>query len=245
MIRIAEVGDKVLVNVGEKEGTFLEVTAVFFGEDELDSAKGHFTKHGLKDRVYYRLSDNLDYSASSCEIITPTETQGFYDEDVRSPHLLELGYKMLRWLEGKEDRPDNSKLPEIVTYLMAIQYDKEGFYGSSWKGKGEYRGIMANIDRKYDRLDKMTSDEINGAIRSLGELEKRISEGSETWGDVGESKIDAIADLTNYCLLYMTYVRENFPNVFRFWLERNLPAYLGENISFVRDGYQNGNENKN
>jgi len=136
-------------------------------------------------------------------------------------------------MEGLPSQPDNSKLPEIVTLLMAIQYDKEKYYGSSWKGKGEIRGIMANIDRKYDRLDKMTNDEIEGAVSTLNLLEEGLRTGRLTTEQVGESKIDAIADLTNYGILYMTYVRDNFPNVFKIWVDKNVPDYSKDKMLFL------------
>lgn len=161
----------------------------------------------------------------------------FFGQDDRSPELVDRGYSMVAWSDGLVDRPDNSNLPAIVTLLMAIQYDKEGSYGSSWKGKGEYRGIMANIDRKYDRLDKMTDDEIAGTILTLPQLEKELerqeSPNSGKSAPVGESKIDAIADLANYCLLYLTYVKEKYPRVFKVWVDRNVPKYLADKIPFV------------
>lgn len=146
-----------------------------------------------------------------------------------------IGLDIMAWAEGLEYRPDNSNLPAIVSVLMAIQYDKEGHYGSSWKGKGEYRGIMANIDRKYDRLDKMTQDEIVGRIPSLRNLEDGLTGGIYGPDEVGESKVDAIADLANYCLLYMTYVKEQYPGLFKVWVDKNMPKYLADKIPFIQD----------
>jgi len=145
-----------------------------------------------------------------------------------------IGKKMTDWMVGLKNQPDNSKLPEIVTLLMAIQYDKEKYYGSSWKGKGEIRGIMANLDRKYDRLDKMTNDEIAGVMDGLATLEKLLVNGTIKAELVGESKIDAIADLTCYGILYMTYVRDNFPNIFKIWVDKNVPDYLKDKMSFLQ-----------
>jgi hypothetical protein len=144
-----------------------------------------------------------------------------------------IGEEMMAWHEGLEPRPDNSRLPAIVAMLMAIQYDKEGHYGSSWKGKGEYRGIMSNIDRKYDRLDKMTKDEISDTIPSLGVLEEQLRTGTATASDVGESKIDAVADLTCYGLLYMTWLRDTYPLVFKIWVDKNVPKHLADKLSFL------------
>ena len=151
-------------------------------------------------------------------------------------------YDVLAWRDGLELRPDNSNMPEIVTLLMAIQYDKEGQYGSSWKGKGEYRGIMANIDRKYDRLDQMTTSVLEGKVETLRQLENKLQMKKNNTGNtldhgIGESKIDAVADLANYSILYLTYIKENYPMVFRVWVDRNLPKYLADKISFIQEGH--------
>ena len=191
-------------------------------------------KTGTLNYLVSALNINEWVPASKFEGVKPTYTkEEFFEQDDRSPDILEKGYSMLAWSDGLEARPDNSNLPPIVTLLMAIQYDKEGSYGSSWKGKGEYRGIMANIDRKYDRLDKMTDDEIEGSIATLNLLEQGLEVGRLTEEEVGESKIDAIADLANYCLLYLTYVKEKYPRVFSIWVKKNVPAYLADKIPFI------------
>lgn len=159
----------------------------------------------------------------------------FFEQDIDSPHLLELGGKMLNWLDGLEARPDNDKLPEIVTYLLSIQYDKEGGYGSSWKGRGEYRGIMSNIDRKFDRLDKIVNDEIAGTRPKLPDSPVLTTEEQE---QVGESKIDAVADLAVYCLLYLTWLREHKPGAFKLWVDKNVPKYLHDKIPFITNYYR-------
>lgn len=141
---------------------------------------------------------------------------------------------LLAWKQGLPTRPDNETLGPIVSMLLAIQYDKEGHYGSSWKGKGEYRGIMANIDRKYDRLDHMTQQEIAGVLRNLFEQEKLLVDNYDLYSaQTGESKVDAVADLANYCLLYLGYIRQQYPNVFKVWVEKNVPTYLSDKIPFI------------
>lgn len=158
-------------------------------------------------------------------------TEGTPLQDVHKlAHLLDT---MLSWTVGLPERPDNSRLPEIVALLLAIQYDKEGTYGSSWKGKGEYRGIMANLDRKYDRLDKITDDEIKGLRQPLPTSAYRDLT-PDDMTTIGESKIDAVADLANYCILYMSWLRETYPGAFEVWVRRNVPQYLRDKLPFVR-----------
>lgn len=144
-----------------------------------------------------------------------------------------------------EPRVDNEVYKSVAQVLSAIQHHKEGSYGSSWKGKGEYRGIMANIDRKYDRLDKMTDDEVLGKTPSLAVLESYLANGGngttlengsiQNSIAVTESKVDAIADLANYAILYMTYIKVNYPHLYKHWMEHNLPEYLSDH--YTPSGY--------
>jgi hypothetical protein len=222
-------GIKSVIIYNDEEYTVGDVG--YFDTTTLDGSTPKFTS-STKGELHYLLDfHNGDFwvLASDCD-----EHSEFFEQDTRSPHLTDLGYNMVGWLDGLEPHNDNEKLPPIVTLLMAIQYDKEGSYGSSWCGKGEYRGIMANIDRKYDRLDKMTEDEIHGSLRPLHEQEEILNENFDLYGSqVGESKVDAIADLAVYCLLYLTYVKEKYPRVFQIWVSRNVPPYLADKIPFV------------
>lgn len=140
---------------------------------------------------------------------------------------------ILRWREDLPKLPDNSKLDEILSLLTALQYDKELTYGSSWKGKGEVRGIMANIDRKYDRIDKIIMDETEGKREKLPKVSfNELSE--EDKENIGESKIDAVADLANYCLLYMTFMKDTYPGAFELWVRKNIPAYMADRLSLYK-----------
>lgn len=177
------------------------------------------------------LSDNVWVSIYHAEPLQPSVHVG--------PSTQGLGHSMTHWLDGLEARPDNNKLPEVITYLLAIQWDKEGSYGSSWCGKGEYRGIMSNIDRKYDRLDKIVNDEISG---KRPQLPTTVNLTTEEMRLIGESKIDAVADLANYCLLYLTWLRKTNPGAFRLWVDKNVPLYLHEKIPFIQKYYQQYNE---
>lgn len=167
---------------------------------------------------------------SDADVKTPATLFNCFD----CPNTTTTSNGLLSWKEGLEPRPDNDTLPEIVTLLMAIQYDKEGHYGSSWKGKGEYRGIMSNIDRKYDRLDNITNAEIQGTMNSLAIQENMLKDNYELYSEqIGESKVDAIADLANYSIMYLGWVKQNFPLVFQVWVDKNLPKYLADKIDFL------------
>lgn len=125
-------------------------------------------------------------------------------------------------------RPDNAKFLEMVQLLALVQYSKEKDYGSSWKKKGEYRSIMSNVDRKYDRLDKITTDEIEGRRPLLPTCSYIELLELEQTDAIGESKIDAVADLSNYCTLYMTYLKDTYPGAFEVWVQKNVPTHLGD-----------------
>jgi len=149
---MVNVGDSVFVDTLQYDGLLPDET----GQEVIDIAfrnsLGELTTANAGELHYLVPAGrgSVWVLASHCEPVTTT-SESFFDQDARSPQLEELGYSMIAWKDGLEDRPDNTNLPPVVTMLMAIQYDKEGHYGSSWKGKGEYRGIMSNIDRKYAR----------------------------------------------------------------------------------------------
>lgn len=226
-----KVGDKVLV-AGYGLTQFPVVDVAILNSDNTSSTLANGGSIRFKVEIGNAKSEWIHIDA-----ITPVEVISKLTTKPIPPASMDteaIAQKMTRWMEGLPSQPDNSKLPEIVTLLMAIQYDKEKYYGSSWKGKGEIRGIMANLDRKYDRLDKMTNDEIAGLMDGLATLEELLVNGTIKAELVGESKIDAIADLTNYGILYMTYVKDNFPNLFKIWVDKNVPDYLKDKMSFLQ-----------
>jgi hypothetical protein len=234
-----------MLKLGETAIVVLNVGQLVFYKDELYSVGnvGYRSKDGSfvsseSGILMYMLLTEDGKSLGWVPADEITTEQEVLIEDTRTQELMEIGQNMVSWAVDLPERPDNSKIPDVLTLLMAIQYDKEGSYGSSWKGKGEYRGIMANIDRKYDRLDKMTDDELNGKIPTLSDLERQLQDITFNENRIGESKVDAIADLANYVILYMTYVRDNFPRVFNLWVKKNVPSYLAEKIPFLQQQYK-------
>lgn len=227
MITVGSSGDLVRFKEGPLEGITFEITRTTIYED---------------NRIEYRIKSQ---NKTETVWVPADKVELLSDPNPTAQPTVEHGScNCLSWKKGLPDQPDSKTLPPIVTLLMAIQYDKEKTYGSSWKGKGEYRGIMANIDRKYDRLDNITNAEIAGQMESLAELERKLEEAERTSSEpmtaelldaIGESKVDAVADLTNYGLLYLGYIRENYPRVFRVWVDRNVPKYLAVKIPFLQN----------
>ena len=100
----------------------------------------------------------------------------------------------------KPIREDNLLFCITFPYLAKIQYKKEATYGSSWCKRGEM-DVFFNLARKFDRLENMM---LKGAK-----------------DEVGEDKIDTVADLTNYGLLWMTYLLRNNSKAFQDWTNKN------------------------
>ena len=234
------IGDATLVlNIGQKvlfDGFEYEICDIGYRTPE-----GSFVSSSTGQLHYNLLNADkasigwvLATSVTSKNVTVEEDTNSeFFDMDGRSPHLEELGYNMVSWLDGLPPQPDNDTLPPILTLMMAVQYDKEKGYGSSWKMRGEYRSIIPNIDRKFDRLSKITDDEMDGKVKSLAELEQGLVDGTLKPEDVGESKIDSILDLATYSVLYGGLVRQQYPNVFKVWVDKNIPKYLADKIPFI------------
>lgn len=90
---------------------------------------------------------------------------------------------------------------EVLDVLERLHAHKSLAYGASWRKHGELLSIFANISRKVDRLEVV------------------LAAGSDT---PDESKLDTVADLAVYCMLYSSWLlrfheseREGIPVVAR------------------------------
>lgn len=99
--------------------------------------------------------------------------------------------------EDMEIRRDNILFVFVFVFMAKIQYAKEGTYGNSWEKRKEV-GVFMNMARKFDRLENMI---IDGAK-----------------DEVGESKVDTVADEGNYATLWMTYILRENPEEFNKWM---------------------------
>jgi len=70
--------------------------------------------------------------------------------------------------------------------IVSLHRQKSAGYGSSWKKRGEQLGIVANIDRKVDRIEILNSGGMPG----------------------DESLLDTVIDLFIYCAKYRTYLAD-------------------------------------
>ena len=104
---------------------------------------------------------------------------------------------------------DRRSFGEIVFTLYTLVFAKSVQYGNSWQKRGEIRGPIANMDRKYDRI--MTS------------IERWVEEGKND----PYPRIDGSADLAVYAILYLsTYLREHYPEVFEKWWTEEVQVFL-------------------
>ena len=67
---------------------------------------------------------------------------------------------------------DRKAFGETLFHLYFLVFAKSAQYGDSWQKRGEIRGPIANIDRKYDRImhsiDFTVTDSIlRGELRPL------------------------------------------------------------------------------
>jgi hypothetical protein len=95
---------------------------------------------------------------------------------------------------------DRKAFGETLFHLYFLVFAKSAQYGDSWQKRGEIRGPIANIDRKYDRI-----------MHSIAQ-----------WEEAGTNdplpRIDGSADLAVYCLLYLSsFLRKRYPEAYGKW----------------------------
>jgi len=98
---------------------------------------------------------------------------------------------------------------EVIFNLYLLAFAKSVEYGDSWQKRGEIRGPISNIDRKYDRV-----------MNSI-----------EQWTNQGKNdpypRIDGSADLAVYTLLYLsTYLRKHYPAAFDNWWRNEVQNFI-------------------
>lgn len=94
------------------------------------------------------------------------------------------------------------KMIGFMIHLFQLLVCKGFDYQDSWKKRGELRGVVANIDRKDDRL--------NAAIET----------------DQDRNKCDAAIDGAMYRILYIfDFIRKKSPAVFQDWFSSEVLGY--------------------
>jgi hypothetical protein len=111
--------------------------------------------------------------------------------------------------EGEKLGFDARSFGETLFNLYLLVFAKTEQYGDSWQKRGEIRGPIANIDRKYDRI-----------MRSI-----------EMWTEEGKNdpypRIDGTADLAVYSILYLsTFLRRHYPAAFERWWKDEMQDFI-------------------
>ena len=98
---------------------------------------------------------------------------------------------------------------ELIFKLYLLTFCKGKHYGDSWKKRGEIRGCMSNMDRKYDRISKSADD-----ITDHGHNDP-------------VPRLDGTGDLVVYGLLYLSsFLKQKYPKEFEEWLEKDVDGFI-------------------
>ena len=102
---------------------------------------------------------------------------------------------------------------EVQELLYKLQSYKSKTYGSSWCKHGEAISVFGNTSRKYDRIESIIKNFIEGKPLPSPESEESLAE--------------TVADLGVYCVLWMTWIKMNRPAEYESWVNR-IKRALGE-----------------
>ena len=103
-------------------------------------------------------------------------------------------------------------LAAILHNLFELAICKNTEYGGSYCKRGELRGIIPNLDRKWDRID-----------RSVERLEQGINDPTP--------RIDSVADLLVYCALYLQWMAVEYLDDWQKWWQREVEDLLDKHRS--------------
>lgn len=121
--------------------------------------------------------------------------QGFQDYVDRQSHLC----------------PDNVNLMEIFPQLLKLQNDKGRVYGRSYAKHGDV-SIFLNVERKFDRISNIMDRAMREGLNTLH------SEASST---ATETFLDTVVDLGLYSLMWVGYIKDEFPEEYQKFLTAN------------------------
>ena len=109
------------------------------------------------------------------------------------------------------DNQDTKNLKEIIPSIIQLQDDKSKLYGRSWCKYGEVSAFF-NLARKYDRLENIMKKALNEGTAILHS--KESSTANETF-------LDTVVDTAVYSLLWVGYIKENYPEEWKIFLKNN------------------------
>lgn len=106
---------------------------------------------------------------------------------------------------------DNLAVQSILPELVLLQNRKEKFYGQSWRKYGDI-GAFMNIARKWDRIDTIMKGAMKNGTESLFDGSSDLST---------ETILDTIIDLSLYGLMWASYIKTRYPEMWERFLKMN------------------------
>ena len=106
---------------------------------------------------------------------------------------------------------DNVNLMEIFPQLLKLQNDKGRVYGRSYAKHGDV-SIFLNVERKFDRISNIMDRAMREGLNTLH------SEASST---ATETFLDTVVDLGLYSLMWVGYIKDEFPEEYQRFLTAN------------------------
>ena len=107
--------------------------------------------------------------------------------------------------------PDNVNLMKIFPQLLKLQNDKGRVYGRSYAKHGDV-SIFLNVERKFDRISNIMDRAMREGLNTLH------SEASST---ATETFLDTVVDLGLYSLMWVGYIKDEFPEEYQRFLTAN------------------------
>ena len=106
---------------------------------------------------------------------------------------------------------DTENLKEIFPKIIQLQDDKGQLYGRSWCKYGEVSAFF-NLARKYDRLENIMQKALKYGTQILHSKESQTA---------NETFLDTVVDTAVYSLLWVGYIKENYPEEWKKFLKDN------------------------
>ena len=104
------------------------------------------------------------------------------------------------------DDPYGIDMIKLSALALALWGVKDAGYGRSWAKRG-VDGVHHNVMRKEDRLVQLLqlSDDLSTVVCA-------------NYDEYVEPLLATLVDLSNYCLMYVSYLAKQYPDEFEKWL---------------------------
>lgn len=106
---------------------------------------------------------------------------------------------------------DNKNMMKVLPSILKLQNRKEATYGRSWCEYGDFSAFF-NVDRKYARIRNIMKSAVDDGIKAFF---------AEAIVSTGETILDTIADMGNYCIMWVGKLKEEHPQMWSNFLKSN------------------------